>query len=65
MRRAIRIGEERAVPRVTDLPHLIPALQGKLELETVDEDKDDTVIEKLIQGAVAVVFNRRFNVVVR
>jgi magnesium chelatase subunit I len=63
VRRAIRVGEDRAVPRVTDLPHLIPALQGKLELETVDEDKDDTVIEKLIQGAVAAVFNRRFNVV--
>ena len=63
VRRAIRIGEDRAIPRVTDLPHLIPALQGKLELETVDEDKDDTVIEKLIQGAVAAVFNRRFNVV--
>ena len=63
VRRAISVGEDRAVPRMTDLPHLLPALQGKLELETVDEDKDDTVIEKLIQGAVAAVFNRRFNVV--
>ena len=63
VRRAIRVGEDRAVPRVTDLLHLIPALQGKLELETIDEDRDDTVIEKLIQGAIAAVFNRRFNVV--
>ena len=62
-RRAITLGETHAVPRVCDLSHLIPALQGKLELETVDDDRDDQVIEKLIQGAVAAVFNRRFNVV--
>ena len=62
-RRAITLGETHAVPRVCDLNHLIPALQGKLELETVDDDRDDQVIEKLIQGAVAAVFNRRFNVV--
>jgi len=63
VRRAIALGETHAVPRVTDLPHLLPAVQGKLELEVVDEDRDDQVVEKLVQGAVAAVFNRRFNVV--
>lgn len=63
VRRSIRLGENHAVPRVTDLPHLVPAIQGKLELETVDEDSDSQVIEKLISGAEAAVFNRRFNIV--
>ena len=61
-RRAILLNEESVVPRVSDLPHIIPAIQGKMELETVDEARDDQIIEKLIQGAVAAVFNRRFNI---
>jgi magnesium chelatase subunit I len=62
-RRAIELGEDHVVPRVSDLPHIIPAVQGKLEMETVEEGKDEQVLEKLVQGAVAAVFNRRFNVV--
>ena len=61
-RRGILLGESRVVPRVSDLPHLVPAIQGKLEMETVEEGKDEQVLEKLLQGAVAAVFNRRFNV---
>ena len=62
-RRAIRLGEEHVVPRITDLPSIYPAVQGKLELEMVEEGREDQIVEKLIQGAVASVFNRRFNVV--
>jgi magnesium chelatase subunit I len=61
-RRTILLKEESVVPRVSDLPHIVPAIQGKMELETVDDARDDQIIEKLIQGAVATVFNRRFNV---
>jgi magnesium chelatase subunit I len=63
MRRAIRLGESDVVPRVSDLPYVIPALSGKVELETVEEGKDEQIIEKLIQGAVVAVFNRYLNVV--
>lgn len=62
-RRAIMLDENHVVPRVSDLPHVIPAFQGKLEMETVEDGKDEQVLDKLVQGAVAVVFNRRFNVV--
>ncbi len=58
MRRAIRLGEDDVVPRVSDLPFVMPALQGKVELETVEEGKDQQIIERLIQGAVVAVFNR-------
>ena len=60
MRRAILAGEEQVAPRICDLWHLAPALQGKMELETVDEGADEKVIEKLIAGAIAVVFGRYF-----
>jgi len=62
-RRAILLSETHVVPRVSDLPRIIPAVQGKLEMETVEDGKDEQILEKLLQGAVAAVFNRRFNVV--
>ena len=58
IRRAIRNGEADVVPRISDLPFVIPALQGKIELETVEEDKDQEIIQRLIHGAVVTVFNR-------
>jgi magnesium chelatase subunit I len=58
LRRAIRLGETDVVPRVSDLPFVIPALQGKVELETVEDGKDQQIIERLIHGAVVAVFNR-------
>ena len=63
VRRAIALEESHVVPRVSDLPHVLPAIQGKMEMETVDDDKDAQVLEKMLQGGVAAVFNRRFNVV--
>ena len=63
VRRAILLGENCAVPRITDLAHILPAVQGKVELETVEDGREEQIIEKLIQGAIAAVFNRRFNVV--
>ena len=58
LRRAIRLGETDVVPRISDLPFVIPALQGKVELETVEDGKDQQIIERLIHGAVVAVFNR-------
>ena len=57
VRRAIRLGESCAVPRISDLHYLVPSLQGKIEFETVEEGKEDQIIAKLINGAVASVFN--------
>jgi magnesium chelatase subunit I len=63
MRRSIRLGESDVVPRVSDLPFVIPTISGKVEFETVEDGKEEQIIEKLIQGAVVAVFNRYFNVV--
>ena len=51
------------VPRISDLPYVIPTISGKVEFETVEDGKEEQIIEKLIQGAVVAVFNRYFNVV--
>lgn len=63
MRRAIRLGEADVVPRISDLPYVIPTISGKVEFETVEDGKEEQIIEKLIQNAIVVVFNRYFNVV--
>jgi len=63
LRRAIRTGEKEGVPRVSDLPYVIPTLSGKVEFETVEEGKEEQIVDKLIQGAIVAVFNRHFNVV--
>ncbi len=60
-RRAIRIGEKEIVPRISDLPYLVPTISGKLEFETVEEGREEQIIDRLMQGAVLAVFNRYFS----
>jgi len=61
-RRALRTGETEAVPRITDLPAIIPSSAGKLEMETWEEGDDQTVLEKIIKTAVLNVFRRHFEI---
>jgi magnesium chelatase subunit I len=61
LKRAVRLGEPMAAPRISDLPSVIASTAGKIELETLgDETREDKVIEKLVQRAVVNVFNRHF-----
>ena len=62
LKRAVRLGEATAAPRISDLPALVASTAGKIELETLgDEAREDRVIEKLVQRAVVNVFNRHFS----
>jgi magnesium chelatase subunit I len=61
LRRAIRLKEKEVVPRVSDLPYVLPALTGKLEFETVEEGREEQIVERLIQGAVLAVFNNYYS----
>ncbi|MDH4268007.1 MAG: magnesium chelatase [Deltaproteobacteria bacterium] len=61
-RRAIRLGEREVVPRVSDLPSLVASTGGKIELETVDEERGENLIEKMIAKATLNTFNRYFQV---
>lgn len=62
MRRAIRLDEKQAVPRISDLSALLASTAGKIELETMGEVREEQVIDKLIQSAIAATFNRTFSV---
>ena len=62
LRRAIRLGECEVVPRVSDLPYLAASTGGKIELETIDENRGESLIEKLIAKAALNTFNRYFQV---
>ncbi len=55
-RRALRLGESEAVPRISDLDSLVASTSGKVEIETIDEGRDGHVVERLIQQAVLTVF---------
>jgi magnesium chelatase subunit I len=62
LKRAVRLGEPVAAPRISDLPAVVASTAGKIELETLgDEAREDKVIEKLVQRAIVNVFNRHFS----
>jgi magnesium chelatase subunit I len=61
-RRAIRLGERQAAPRVSDLDAVVASTTGKIEVEGLGEIREDQIVDKLIQGAVTTVFNRYFSV---
>ena len=60
LKRAIRLGEREAAPRVTDLGSLVASTSGKIEMETLGDGGEDKVLAKLMQRAVLNVFNRSF-----
>ena len=62
LRRAVRLGEPDVAPRISDLGFIRASLEGKVELETVEEGREEQIIERLIQGAVVAVFNRHCSI---
>ena len=60
IRRAVRLGEPSAAPRVSDLGALIPSTVGKIELESAGEDaSEERVVDRLLSRAIFNVFARR------
>jgi magnesium chelatase subunit I len=60
LKRAVRLGEPDAAPRVSDLGALVASTSGKIELETVGDTGEDKVLGKLLQKAIVTVFGRHF-----
>jgi magnesium chelatase subunit I len=59
LKRAIRLGEELASPRVSDLGAVIASTAGKVELETAGEEApEDRVVERLITKALYTTYGR-------
>lgn len=58
-RRALRTGEDEAVPRVSDLAALVSSTAGKVELDSLEDDAEGEVVARLTRQAVLAVFRDR------
>ncbi|MSQ40602.1 MAG: magnesium chelatase [Dehalococcoidia bacterium] len=61
LRRAIRLKEPKASPRVSDLGSIMASTTGKIEMETAEEGREGKIIEDLTKKAVVNTFGRYFN----
>src|SRR5665213_1159771 len=61
VRRAARLGESLAVPRITDLSFLASSTAGRAEIEALDVGKEAQVLSRLERGAISAVFSRHFS----
>ena len=60
-RRALRHGERDVAPRVSDLDALAASTMGKVEIESLDEGRDEQIAEHLLKAAVLTVFKQQVN----
>ncbi len=63
LKRAVRLAEPTAAPRISDLPALVASTAGKIELESIgDEAVEERIVDRLLARAVANVFNRTLHI---
>jgi magnesium chelatase subunit I len=55
-RRALRNGEDEIVPRISDLESLVASTSGKVEFETVDDGREEQVLDRIVKAAVLSAF---------
>jgi len=60
VRRAVRLSESVAVPRIADLRFLAASTSGRVEIEALDEGKEEQVLERIQRAAISSVFSRYF-----
>ncbi len=61
VRRAVRLKERQAAPRVSDLGAVVASTAGKIELDTLGDAREDKIITKLINQSIVQVFDRYFD----
>jgi magnesium chelatase subunit I len=62
MRRALVHGETDVVPRVSDLEALASSTAGKVEIESIDEGRDEQVVEHLLKAAILTTFREALSI---
>ncbi len=61
-RRALALGEERAVARVSDLVALVGSSRGKIELNMTEETgEEDKLLGRIVEEAVKSIFDQHFD----
>jgi magnesium chelatase subunit I len=58
-RRALHNGEREVVPRMSDLDALVSSTAGKIEFETLDDGREEQVLERIVKASVLEVFRAR------
>jgi len=58
-RRALRNGDREVVPRVSDLESLVASTAGKVEFETLDDGREEQVLDRIVKASVLEVFRAR------
>jgi magnesium chelatase subunit I len=62
IKRAVRLGEPVAAPRVSDLGAVLASTTGKVEVETVGEDTpEERIVERLVTKALFATFNQHLS----
>ena len=61
IRRTARLDESVAVPRISDLDFVVASTAGRIEIEALDEGKEEQVLDRIRRGAVSTVFGRHFS----
>ena len=56
VRRALRAGEREVAPRISDLDALASSTGGKVEIEALEEGRENGILQQLISGAVLTVY---------
>jgi len=59
-RRSLLHGETEVVPRVSDLEALASSTAGKVEIESLEEGRDEQIVDHLLRAAVLTVFKDHF-----
>lgn len=59
VRRGARNREDRTVPRPVDLWAIVPTSMGRIEFETMEEGREEWILESSLKRAMAEVFRRR------
>ncbi len=63
VKRCLLVGETEAVPRITDIDAVFPAISGKIELEyEIPDDTGNNILETLVKRAVKIVFDQYFKI---
>ncbi|MET0895999.1 MAG: magnesium chelatase [Acidimicrobiia bacterium] len=55
-RRALRHGEHEVVPRVSDLEALVASTAGKVEFETVDDGREEQILDRIVHASILETF---------
>jgi magnesium chelatase subunit I len=61
VRRAARLGESVAIPRISDLGSLTASTAGRVEIEALDEGKEEQVLTRIRRAAISATFGRHLS----